>query len=159
MTLFDGGNTTFEISTFERAAEGVVASILPENLEATKNQFVYVHSATMTSNQIFDSLKKNTHTTDKDWSVDNVDTKKLTEESLKSFREVVTNGDPPQVFSKTDKFNSALMEMITAGYVGDGFNQFGEQSKQWNRKFGLKEQDLDTVVKQIVEEFEAEKQV
>lgn len=156
MTLFDGGNTPFEISTFDQAAEGVVASILPENLEATKNQFVYVHSATVTSSQIFESLKKNTLTTDNDWTVDNVDTKKLTENGLKAFREVVTSGDPPEVFVTSDKFNVALLEMVTAAYVGQGFGQFGEKSKNWMQKFGMKDQDLDAVVKQVVNQQKGE---
>lgn len=156
MTIFDKGDIPLEVSTIDRAAQGVVASILPEHIEATKNTFVYVRSMVITPNQLFKCLKKRTKTSDKDWKVDHVDIQKLATDGQNAFFEAVNSGDPPEVFGRSEEFMNSLVKMVCAALMGNGgVNQFGDKPMQWMQRFGMVEDELEIVVKDAVEKLEA----
>lgn len=152
MTIFDDGDTPFETTTLNQAGKAVVAAILPENLEVTKNEYMHIRSAVFTSKQLLESMKKYTKTTEKDWTVEFVNLKELGEQGQAAFHQEINSGQPPEVFSKSEKFMGALSDMITAGLMGyGGVNQFGDKPKPWMERLKLFEEDAEEIVKKVVE--------
>jgi len=151
--VFDDGNTPFEASTIDTAAKGVVSTILPEHIDSTRNQFVHVHSTLYTPNKLFGYLTKYTNTTDADWEIKHENISEVAARGQKAFREEATSGAPPEVFTKTTKFQSALINMISAGLMGNGgVNQFGEKTGYWMEKFGMEEEDPEKIIRDLVVE-------
>jgi len=125
--------------------------MLPEHMESTRNQFVHVHSATYTPNQLLGYLKKYTNTTDADWSIKYVKIGELAAQGQKAFREEASSGAPPEVFTKTPKFQGAIISMISAGLMGNGgVNQFSDKTGYWMEELGLREKDAEEIVRDIV---------
>ncbi|KAK5940606.1 hypothetical protein PMZ80_007023 [Knufia obscura] len=150
-TTFNDGNVPFETSTLDTAARAIVGTILPEHIESTKNQYIHVHSAVYTPNQLFGYLKKYTNTTDADWKIKHVDVGDMAARGQKAFGEEASSGQPPEVFTKSDKFQGAIGDMIVAGLMGNGgVNQFGEKTGYRMGKFGIEEGDAEGIVREVV---------
>lgn len=136
------------MSTIDQTAKAVVASILPDNLEATKNQFVHVHSTTYTPNQLLRYLK---NSTDDNWTVGHVDIQQLATQGQTAFREEASSGQPPEVFTKHAKFQTAIIDMVSAGLMGNGgVNQFGSKVEPWMKRFGLEEENPESLIRGLV---------
>ncbi|KAK5079769.1 hypothetical protein LTR70_009184 [Exophiala xenobiotica] len=150
-TVFDDGNTPFETSTIDNAARAVVSTVLPEHFDRTRNEFIHVHSAVYTPNQLLRYLKKYTNTTDADWKIKHEKIGEMAARGQKAFQEEATSGAPPEVFTKSQKFQGAIINMISAGLMGNGcVNQFGEKTGYWMERFGLKEEDPEQIVRDVV---------
>ncbi len=54
----DGGHKIVATSTLERIAEGVAASLLPENVVKTKNKPAYIYSAALSERKVADIVSK-----------------------------------------------------------------------------------------------------
>jgi hypothetical protein len=147
-TIFDDGDIPFEVSTVDQTAKAIVASVHPDNLEATRNQFVHVRSATYTPNQLLKYLKA---CTDDNWTVRHVDIQQLASQGQKAFREESSSGEPPEVFAKRTKFIDAVIDMVSAALMGNGgVNQFGDKVEPWMKRFGLKEEDAEHLIRNLV---------
>lgn len=147
-TIFDDGDVPFEVSTLDQTAKAVVASIQSDNLDATKNQFVYVRSTTYTPNQLLGYLKD---CTDDKWTIGHMNIQQLASQGQKAFREEVSSGQPPEVFAKHDKFQTAIIDMVSAALMGNGgVNQFGGKVDHWMKRFGLEEEDPERLVRSMV---------
>ncbi|CZR56288.1 uncharacterized protein PAC_06176 [Phialocephala subalpina] len=57
-TIHDGGNKTVATTTLERIGEGVAASLLPGNVEKTKNKPIYVYSTALSERKVVDMVSK-----------------------------------------------------------------------------------------------------
>lgn len=147
-TIFDDGDTPFEASTLNQTAKAVVASIHPDNLEVTRNQFVYVRSTTYTPNQLLKYLKD---CTDDNWAVEHTDIQQLASQGQRAFHEEVSSGQPPEIFAKHDKFQTAIIDMVSAALMGNGgVNQFGGKAEHWMKRLGLEEEDPERLVRSMV---------
>ncbi|KAF8858179.1 NAD(P)-binding protein [Acephala macrosclerotiorum] len=58
VTYHDGGNKIVATSTLERIGEGVATSLLPENVEKTKNKPVYVYSIALSERKVAELVSK-----------------------------------------------------------------------------------------------------
>jgi hypothetical protein len=137
--LHDGGEKIVCSSTLTRIAEGVARSLLPQNVEYTKNKPIYVYSAAI-------SEKKMTAIVEKIMGV-------KFEEKDNSI-EAVTK-DAFASFEKGDM--SKMMSFYIPFCFGDGYG--GDfRSEASNEKLGLKEmtdEELEATVRGWLKEAEA----
>lgn len=93
LTLYDDGNTKNSTSTLAQVGRAVAKVLslkeLPEDEDDTSltlstflNKGVYIKSFVLTQNDMFESVKRVTGTTDADWTVTREDTKKRYEDGL-----------------------------------------------------------------------------
>lgn len=89
--------------------------------------------------------------TDEKWNVGHVDIQQLASQGQDAFREEVSSGQPPEVFAKHDKFQTAIIDMVSAALMGNGgVNQFGDKVEPWMKRFGLEEEDAKGLIRDIV---------
>ncbi|KZF26454.1 NAD(P)-binding protein [Xylona heveae TC161] len=93
LTLYDDGNTKNSTSTLSQVGRAVAKVLslkeLPEDendksltLSTFLNKGVYIKSFVVSQNDMFESVKRVTGTTDADWTITHEDTKKRYEEGL-----------------------------------------------------------------------------
>ncbi|KAL4866936.1 hypothetical protein BDV12DRAFT_128317 [Aspergillus spectabilis] len=93
LTIYDDGNTKNSTSTLSQVGRAVAKVLslneLPEDendksltLSTFLNKGVYIKSFVVSQNDIFESVKRVTGTTDSDWTVTHEDTKKRYEDGL-----------------------------------------------------------------------------
>ena len=134
--LLDGGNLPASTSTLSRVAEAVVAVL--RRPEETANKTLFVQSFNPTPRQVLAALEKATGGAK--WTVREVESGPFLEEEQKK----VDGGD-----------RHAIEEVVFV---------LGAMDADWTKKpgfamqmLGLKDEDLDQVVKKVVEEREAAK--
>ncbi|KAH8911598.1 oxidoreductase CipA-like protein [Coniochaeta sp. PMI_546] len=81
ITIYNGGNTLFSVTTLRTIARAVVA--ITNNLEATKNRAIFIHDAAITQNQLVHYAKEADGI---EWTVEHIDTKKLLNDSLEEMK-------------------------------------------------------------------------
>lgn len=142
--VLNNGTLALSSSTFPQVGRGVAALLsLPVSTLTSqyKNKFAYVQSFTVTQRQMLDSVQRATGTTDRDWKIESADV----DEQIKGGREKMAKGDM-----------SGMMEVAMGNYFKPGHGG-NTKEKSSNAALGLKEEDLDEVVKRVVAEFEAKK--
>ncbi|KNG89279.1 putative isoflavone reductase family protein (CipA) [Aspergillus nomiae NRRL 13137] len=93
LTIYDDGNTKNSTSTLSQVGRAVAKVLslneLPQDendnsltLSTFLNQGVYITSFVVSQNDMFESVKRVTGTTDADWTITHVDTKKRYEDGL-----------------------------------------------------------------------------
>ena len=152
-TRFDDGDAVFEASSLEQVGRAIAGTLLPENLEDTRNTYAYVHSYTLTQNRLLEILKRATG--DEDWAVSPNKVRDVNAAGQEIFFRLTKDksldelGDVPE-------FQMAIVMMISSGCFGlGGVNNFGPKTKYWMEKLGLEEEDPEVVVKRAVAEIEA----
>ena len=133
--------------------KAIAATLLSENLEDTRNKYVYVHSYTLTQNRLLEILKQATG--DNDWAVSPNKVKDINAAGQEIFFRLSKDksldelGDVPE-------FQMAIVLMISSGCFGlRGVNQFGSKTKYWMDKLGLEEENPEVVMTRAVAEIEA----
>ncbi|OCL15265.1 NmrA-like family protein [Glonium stellatum] len=137
VTIFNSGDQPYEATNLRQIGRAVVSTLL--HLQETENKYIYVNSFTVTQNRVLAALE---NATQKKWVV-----KKDTVERLAaSGIEKINDGD----------VSVGTVDVITAAIYGHGaVNNFGEKIEKWNRILGLPDEDLDTVVRGLVEKARA----
>ena len=149
--MFDDGNAIFEGSTTAQVARATVASILPQHLEQTRNQYIYVRSALWTQNEVLRLMQKYTHTEFKDWTFDHTKATELAARSQKMFSDEISSGKTPGELEFSENFQNSIASLIAATALGNrSFNQFGDKTEVWMSKLGLEEEQPDDVVRTFV---------
>lgn len=153
-TRFDDGEISFEVSTVNQVGRAIVGILFSENLAATKNTYVFIHSYSVSQNQLLENLESVTG--GMKWSVVPNKVKDINAAGQEIFYRLTKDkrvdelGDVPE-------FQLAIVLMICSGCFGLGnVNQFAEKTKFWMEKLGLKEEDPTTVLRQVVKEIEAQ---
>jgi len=137
-TLYDGGNTEYEATTVPQIARTIVAVLKSENFEATKNQYVYVNSFTLTQKRVQEGLER---LTGEKFEVEQESTKGLGKRGL-------------ELLAKGDRIGS-LHAICAAIYGNGGFNNYSKARGLWNEKLGLPKEDFDEILANIVKESES----
>ena len=140
--FYDDGNTRASTTTLSYVGKAVakLLSLPSEQLETHRNKFVYVQSFCVSQNQMLSSVCKATGSSESEWVI----TKVPVDEAIASGRKEVESGN--------------YRGMIDMGY-GTSFKPGagGDYEKRIdNGALGLEEEDLDEVVKGIVEGMEGE---
>jgi hypothetical protein len=138
--FYDDGHTLFSTTTLAQVARGVTKLFeLPfSELEKFKNDFVYMSSFTVSQSQILRSVQKATGTNNKDWNISNVPVDEAIEKGLAEFK----NGN-----------FKGLLDVLYGNNSKPGMGGRFEE-KLNNELLGLRGEDLDIVVKGIVDGIE-----
>ncbi|GAB1195452.1 hypothetical protein APSETT444_004711 [Aspergillus pseudonomiae] len=142
LTIYDDGNTKNSTSTLSQVGRAVAKVLslneLPQDendnsltLSTFLNQGVYITSFVVSQNDMFESVKRVTGTTDADWTITHVDTKKRYEDGLAQVKVGNMAG-----FSK--------MLYARAFYPDDPSDL---SAKAQNELLGLPEENLDASTK------------
>ncbi|KAE8400769.1 hypothetical protein BDV37DRAFT_286265 [Aspergillus pseudonomiae] len=142
LTIYDDGNTKNSTSTLSQVGRAVAKVLslneLPQDendnsltLSTFLNQGVYITSFVVSQNDMFESVKRVTGTTDGDWTITHVDTKKRYEDGLAQVKVGNMAG-----FSK--------MLYARAFYPDDPSDL---SAKGQNELLGLPEENLDASTK------------
>jgi hypothetical protein len=133
-TIWDSGTNTSSFSTRSTIGEAVAQTLL--HPEETANQYVYISTLETCQNDILASLKRVTG--DVNWKVTHV----LSEEKIKQGREMIEKG-------QFLMGNGTLA--LTAAYGGGYGEDFKKEGKLANELLGLRKEELDVVIREILE--------
>lgn len=112
LTIYDDGNTQTSTSTLMQVGRAVARVLslkeLPDDendrslaLSAFTNQGVFIMSFVVSQNEMFESVKRVTSTTDADWKVTHETTKKRYEDGLAQVRAVNMAGFCKMLYART----------------------------------------------------------
>ena len=146
VTFYDEGTTKINTSTWDVVGKAV-ASLLSLPIESSsgpclsdwKNKMVRTASFTVSQKDMFESVKRVTDTTDKDWTIKYEPVKKRWEEGVKDF-----DGGK----GSRRGFGQMLYARV---FYPDGSGDFGARNGLDNEKLGLPKEDLDAASKVGVE--------
>ena len=132
--IWDGGSVPFTATNLDTIGKALVAVLsTPELVEQSKNTYIYVASLTATQNDILAILEK---LTGKSWTTEAVSSKQVSKDGLEKFG----MGD-----------FSVVGGLIQSAIFGD--EKLGDLSRMlWNEKLGLLKEDLETVIKNVLDE-------
>lgn len=142
LTLYDDGNTKNSTSTLSQVGRAVAKVLslkeLPEDesdksltLSGFLHKGVYIKSFVVSQNDIFESVKRVTGTTDADWTVTHEATKKRYEDGLAQVRSGNMAGFSKMLYART--------------FYPDDANDVS--AKAQNELLGLPEENLDESTK------------
>jgi hypothetical protein len=140
-TLYNVGDTKFNTSTLAQVGRGVAAllSLPDEKLDSYKNRPVYLRSFLISQRDILDSAIRATGTKESDWEIKT----QGPEDAIQASREAVAAGN---MMAFVGEFYTAHMQ------EGRGGN-YEEKAAKDAEVLGLEKENLDEVVKRVVEEM------
>ncbi|RMJ09428.1 hypothetical protein CDV36_010949 [Fusarium kuroshium] len=141
-TLYPGAGGRVTTSSITHTGEAIAAVLsLPEaDLSTYKKQAVYTPSFHTTHREMLDAVQRATKTTDADWEI----TSRDVDDALKEFNERIGQGD---IFASYQKF---ILTHLLKGYGGDIENKVDTQKLKKLEQVGLKEENIEEVVKSIL---------
>ncbi|KAL4750534.1 hypothetical protein BDW72DRAFT_193752 [Aspergillus terricola var. indicus] len=142
LTIYDDGNTKISTSTLSQVGRAVARVLslneLPEDendksltLSAFLNKGVYIRSFLVSQNDMFESVKRVTGTTDADWAITHEETKKRYEDGLAQVRKGNMAGFSKMLYART--------------FYPDSSSDLSEKAQ--NGLLGLPDEDLDESTK------------
>lgn len=132
-TIFDSGVQRFEATNVRQIGRAVASTL--QHLAQTKNRYIYVNSFTLNQNQVLAALEK---ASGKKWEV----TRSTVKDLATTGHETLRQGDTVK----------GAAEVITAALYGNGgLNDFGSRTAFYNEVLGLPKEDLDTIIKELLE--------
>jgi hypothetical protein len=136
--FFDDGNTKLSTTTLPHVGRAVAKLLeLPiDKLEKFRNGFVHVQSFCVSQREMFNALKKATGTTDQNWQISKIPV----DQAIAQGNKEAQNGNRAGTID-------VLYGMNFKPRMGGNFLH-----KIDNKVLGLGEEDLDEVVKRVVEE-------
>jgi hypothetical protein len=140
--IFDSNNNESEATNLEQIGRAIAAVLMPENLEDTKNKYIYVNSFTVTQSRILSILER---LTGDHFAIGHVKKAELSKRGL----------EPQKFAGETDEnvYASISFGVIVATIYGHGgFNNFSKTRGLCNKKLGLPEEDLEGSLVQILRE-------
>ncbi|KAI9923742.1 hypothetical protein ASPWEDRAFT_45677 [Aspergillus wentii DTO 134E9] len=142
LTLYDDGNTGISTSTLSQVGRAVARVLslneLPEDendsgltVSAFLNKGVYIKSFVVSQNDMFESVKRVTGTTNADWTITHEDTKKRYEDGLTQVKVGNMAGFSKMLYART--------------FYPDGSSDLSD--KVQNEVLGLPDESLDEATK------------
>jgi len=131
-SIWDGGDVAFSATNTSAVGLALVKILSAPNLEATRNQHVFLASHTVTQNEMLAALER---LTGQVWETSSVDSALLIKEKTEEFRA----GN-----------SKAAFPLIQSTIFGKpGFCNF--TGKTWNEKLGLPKEDFEADLKDILQ--------
>ncbi|KAL1866620.1 hypothetical protein Plec18167_008950 [Paecilomyces lecythidis] len=125
VTIFDAGDSQFDVSTLDRVVQSIVSTL--QHFEETKNTYVYVRSFTLTQNMLLEKLE---HLSGKRFDITRASTAEIAARGAEHLRQ----GD----------LDNGYPEIVTAvGYGPWGWLDFKDRAVHWNRILQLPEENLE----------------
>lgn len=141
-TVYDGGDRPFEATNLEQIARAVVACLLPEHYEETRNQYVFINSFTTTQNEVIAEVEKALGAKLK---VEHVNSAELAEVARRELAEGEVE------YSTGSAYVKGSIALIACEVYGlDGFNNFSKTRGLWNERLGLPRESLEETVRRVV---------
>lgn len=142
-TILNVGKTKFTTTTLPQVGRGVAAllSLPDEKLNLYKNKPVYLRSFEIQQRDILDSVIRATGTKESDWEIKTQDP----EEAIAESRAAVAAGVPM----------AFIGEFYTAHLQEGRGGNFEEKAAKDAAVLGLEKENLDEVVKRVVDEMKA----
>lgn len=131
VTLIDNGTTPFSGTNLSQIGKALIA-ILSHPAE-TSNKYIYISSFNASQREILAVVEK---VSGQKWAVKDVDSKELTADATKRFQA----GD-----------FSAIPDLIKGAAFGEHGLGDSRPAGLWNEKLGLKQEDLEQTVKDVLE--------
>ncbi|KAG9258059.1 uncharacterized protein F5Z01DRAFT_692993 [Emericellopsis atlantica] len=148
---FDDGNTPFDASSHAQVGKAIVATLLPENREATKNQHIFIRSFRLTQNQVLEIFEK---TTGSPWTVVPNSIGDVGKQGRAIYDEITRDGGISAAAVHPELGGKLLLSvglMISAGIFGLGnWCQFEDKAKFWMNKLGLEDEDPVEVLSKAI---------
>ncbi|RDW60995.1 hypothetical protein BP6252_12378 [Coleophoma cylindrospora] len=145
-TLFDRGTTKFNTTTMSTVGLAVARlfalPITSENgasLSQYTNKFCYIASFLVSQREILDSVQRVSGTTDNDWEI----AEKSVDSYLAEGNEMIKNGD----------FMGAVNSLYGTNYIEGAGGNYQDAKGLSNDVLGLPKEDLDEVVKVVLNEL------
>lgn len=136
---FNPGDQLYEATNVGRIAEAVVRIL--ERPEITRNEYVYVHSFSVSPNQVLREIES---VTEGKWQVEDVSL----EQMYKTGRETMSG-------KSLDQGVVMAIFALLLGYRSDvGLNRWGDRANEWGKKLGLEDEDFRSSMEKIVKEAE-----
>ncbi|KAL2865897.1 aromatic alcohol reductase [Aspergillus lucknowensis] len=140
LTVYDDGNTKMPTSTLAQVGRAVAKVLsldeLPEDendkrltLSTFLNRGVYVKSFVVSQNDMFESVKRVTSTTDSDWTIVHEDTRKRYEDGLALVKVGNMTGFGKMLYARA--------------FYPDERSDLSEKAGAHNKLLGLLDEDLD----------------
>lgn len=137
MTIFDGGNIEFEITSLAQIGRSVVAIL--EHPDESANQYVYVNSSTVTQNQILKALEE--------FSGEKFEVTQAKMEDVSRDSKEKIKSDPAQGSTFIQGSFAAIM-LIVMNH--GGYNKYSKTKGLWNKRLGLPDEKFEDTVKAMV---------
>ena len=145
--MFDDGDAHFDCSTLEQAGRAVAATLLPEHIEKTKNQYVFVHSTSVTQKELLSIME------DTSGSKFNVVPNKV-EDINAQGKEIYyrhTKNKGLEELGDVPEFQMSIVLLISSGIFGlGGVADFAEKTKYWMEALGLEEEDPKDIMRRVI---------
>ena len=132
-TIYDSGDTAFSSTTRAKTGEAVAAVL--KNPEQTANKYLYISSFETTPNKVLASLEKNSG-------------QKFTVEHVKSD-EMITKGR--EELKAGNMMGGMAKLLLSSTFKGGLGADFAKEESLSNDLLGLKQEDLDSVTKRVLE--------
>ena len=131
----------------------MTAILRSENVDATSNTYVFVHSCTLTQNKL---LKIFEDFTGEEWSVSPNKVKDINAAGQEAFLRL-TKDKPVEDLGQIPEFQISIVLMISSGCFGlAGVNSFANKARYWMDKLGLEEEDPVSIVREALPEYAAQ---
>lgn len=124
VTLYDGGDVAYDATNLDQVGRAIAKCL--RNPDATKNQYVYVNSFTVTQKQVLAAAEK---ATGERFTVSHASAASLWEEG----NAAVSSGNPL----------GALAMIAATFYKDNGLAQYSTTRGLWNDRLGLAGESLD----------------
>jgi hypothetical protein len=127
-------------------ATAVARSLLPKNTAISANRYVYIRSFTVSQDQILQSLQAATAQTDAaakkvllEWDVVHVDLETKAADANEKLKQ----------------WDRRALGFLLSKAIYETGGDFDAEGLAWNEKLGMpKEDDLDTVIREVLEEYD-----
>lgn len=163
LTLYDGGTTKINLSTWEQCGRAVAALAslkeLPEDasdhsltMETWRNKSLVISSFLISQLDMFESWKRVTGERDSDWTIENVSSQERYDQCMHAMK---TSQDP-----MSSRMGAASASFVRAFFPNGGGDYESTRGLD-NEKLGLPKEDLDertAVAKMMVEDGYSAKQ-
>lgn len=146
--IFDGGDIEYEATNVDQLGRAVAASLTDDHFEATKNNYVYVNSFTVTQNKILAILEELTG--DK-FAITHSTRADISKSGWETYNAAIAAGKIAE-----GGYFPGVLEIITGQILDkDALNGYSKRKELWNDELGLPKDDLKKTLAKIVEKVKA----
>ncbi|KAI1628043.1 hypothetical protein EDD37DRAFT_624079 [Exophiala viscosa] len=136
LTVFDGGDITFEATNLAQIGRAVTAVLSAEHVEETANQYIYINSFTISQNQM---LKTFQNLTGNAFQV----THAKKQEAQTVADEKIRGGPSDEEAWRRGNYEAIVLLMLNNG----GFCEFSKTKGLWNDRLGLPLEDAEETIR------------